>query len=205
MAEHLQSKLLHFFTDGASIHEDFARARDLRVRKLRLVVRVCFYAHCVALAVCIILSAVLHAGAGIIAVALCSAVLSALAFLAVGDMMIIKLLLCAGDAVFAVSMFITGSLAKNGAPFFAVGAVSVLVTILAVVSLLTAKCKIFLDEFPPQAIRREHYTLLPNLLSTIQKAEEEPAPKPVKKTEMQELSDKLKEILCGEGERSYKR
>lgn len=203
MNKFFERKLLHFFTTG-SIYEDFSEARTKKIEKLRLVIRVCFYAHCLAAVLCIVLAAALHAGAGIIAVVLCELFLAGLAFLAVGDMMLMKLLLCGGDLLFTIIMFVTGANSNNGTPFYAVGAVSIAATLLAAATLAAAVCKAFLESFSPLSLRREHYTLLPNFSSEPADNERE---KPIivlppKRTEMQELSDKLKEILCKPKEQS---
>lgn len=205
MNKFFERKLLHFFTTG-SIYEDFSAARTKKVEIMRRVIRVCFYAHCLAAVLCIVLAAALHAGAGIIAVVLCELFLAGSAFLAVGDMMLMKLILCGGDLMFTIIMFITGAHSDNGAPFYAVGAVSVATTLLAVVTLAAAVCKAYLESFSPLALRREHYTRLPNLSSnTANDDNDNKEPLivlPPKRTEMQELSDKLKEILCKPKEQS---
>lgn len=199
MNDFFERKLLHFVTTG-SIYEDFAAARTRKTERLRRVIRVCFYAHCLAAVLCIVLAAALHAGAGIIAVVLCELFLAGLAFLAVGDMKLLKLLLCGGDLLFTIIMFVTGSVSGNKPPFCAVGAVSVAATLLAAVTLAAAFCKAYLENFSPLALRREHYTRLPNLNSDTAKDDNDNKEPlivlPPKRTEMQELSDKLKEILC---------
>lgn len=204
MNKFFERKLLHFFTTG-SIYEDFSAARTKKVEIIRRIIRVCFYAHCLAAVLSIVLAAALHAGAGIIAVVLCELFLAGLAFLAVSDMLLIKLILCGGDLLFTIIMFVTGANCDNRAPFFAVGAVSVTATLLAAVTLAAAVCKTYLENFSPLALRREHYTRLPNLSSETASDEAEKEPPivlPPKRTEMQELSDRLREILCKPKEQS---
>lgn len=203
MNKTIKKRLLHFFTSG-DIYEDFAAARAKKTAALRRVIRVCFYAHCAAAVLDTVLAAALGAGLGVIAVAICSVLLAGLAFLAAGDMTLIKTLLLCGDLAFAAAMFVTGALSGNGAPFFAAGAVSVGMALIAVCAFFAAAWKIFLEGFSPLAIRREHYTLLPNLGSDI--ADDVPdmpdipeKPQivlPPPRTEYQVLSDKLREILC---------
>ena len=199
MNKTIEKKLLHFYTDG-SIYEDFSEARAKKTAKLRRIIRVCFYAHCAAAIICIALAAVLRAGLGTIAVAVCEVVLAGLAFLAVGDMTLMKTLLYCGDIVFAAAMFVTGALNDNKTPFFAIGAVSIVTALIALGAFFAGLCKIFLESFSPLSLRREHYTLLPNFSADVpddipDMPEEPLIILPPKRTEMQELADKLKEIL----------
>lgn len=172
MNKSIEKKLLHFFT-GGDIREDFAAARSKKTAKLRRLIRACFYVHLAAAVVCITLAVVLKAGtAGIAAVSLCEVLLLGLAFLAVGDMTLIKTLLCCGDTAFAAAMFVTGALLSNSeskTPFFAVGAVMIIVTLCAFGAYYAAMCREFLDNFSPLAIRKEHYTLLPQLANEYNK------------------------------------
>lgn len=163
MNKTIEKKLLHFFT-GGNIHEDFAAARTKKTAKLRQFIRACFYVHFAAAALCITLAAVLGAGtAGIVSVSICEVVLIGLAFLAVGDMTLIKTLLCCGDTAFAAVMFVAGALGANKAPFFAIGAVTAVMTLYAFGAYYAAMCREFLENFSPLSLRREHYTLLVNL------------------------------------------
>lgn len=202
MNKTIKNKLLHFYTTG-SIYEDFAESRTKKVAKLRSIIRACFYVHCAAAVICIMLAAVLHAGtAGVIAVTFCEIVLATLAFLAVGDMTLIKTLLCCGDFAFASAMFVTGALNGVKAPFLAAGAVTVIDALIALGALAAAMGKIFLEGFSPLSLRREHYTLLPNFSydgprdvpETHNKADE-PAKDLPPRSEFQELADKLKEVF----------
>lgn len=200
MNKTIENKLLHFFT-GGSISEDFAEARAKKTAKLRRVIRVCFYVHCAAAVLAIALGAALHAGAGIIAVVLCELVLVGLAFLSVSEMTLLKTLLYCTDIVFAAVMFVVGAFSETKAPFFTVGAISVVTALVALAAFFAANFKTFLEEFSPLDLRREHYTLLPNfseeLPDDIPDMPDEPETVlPPKKTEMQELAEQLKEILC---------
>lgn len=210
MNKSLERKLLHFYTDG-NIYEDFAAARTEKTVKLRRVIRACFYAHCAAAALAITLAAVLHAGAGIIAVAVCEVLLVGMALLAVGDMTLIKTLLYCGDIVFAAAMFVTGALGGNKTPFFAVGAVSVVMALAALAAFFAANCKVFLESFSPLSLRREHYTLMPNfgddaLYDDIPDMPDDlPIIVPPKRSEFMDLADKLREILCAPKKETEKR
>lgn len=200
MNKTIEKKLLHFYTDG-SIYEDFSESRAKKTAKLRRIIRACFYAHCAAAIICIVLAAVLRAGMGTVAVAVCEVVLASLAFLSVGDMTLMKTLLCCGDIVFAAAMFVTGIVNGNKAPFFIAGAVSAVTVLIALGAFFAALCKVFLEEFSPLSLRREHYTLLPNFSSDepddIPDMPDEPAiVLPPPRSEYQKLADKLKEILC---------
>ena len=204
MNKTMKNKLLHFYTDGGNIYDDFAESRANKTAKLRRIIRLCFYAHFAAAVLCIALAAVLHAGLlGIIAVAVCETVLAALAFLAVGDMTLMKTLLYCGDILFAAAMFVTGSLNEVKTPFYAAGAVSVAAALIALGAFFAALCKMFLEGFSPLAIRREHYTLLPNLSSDVpddipdmpETAEEQMIVLPPPRSEFQVLADKVKEIF----------
>lgn len=201
MNKTIEKKLLHFFTSG-SIYEDFSEARSRKISKLRQAIRVCFYAHCAAAVLNVVLAAVLHAGLGIIAVVVGEIVLAGMAFLSVGDMTLMKTLLYCGDIVFAAAMFVTGALNANKTPFFTVGAVSIVTALIALGAFFAAMCRTYLENFSPLSLRREHYTLLPNLGSEPlnhddpDPDEEPPIVLPPKRTEIQELADKLKDILC---------
>lgn len=200
MNKTIEKKLLHFYTDG-SIYEDFSESRAKKTAKLRRIIRACFYTHCAAAIICIVLAVVLHAGIGTIVISVCEVVLVGLAFLAVGDMTLMKTLLCCGDMVFAAAMFVTGIVNGNKAPFFIAGAVSAVSALIALCAFFAALCKIFLEEFSPLSLRREHYTLLPNFSSDaaddIPDMPDEPMiVLPPPRSEYQVLADKLKEILC---------
>lgn len=200
MNKTIENKLLHFFTSG-SIYEDFAEARAKKTAKLRRVIRACFYVHCAAAALSIAIAAAMRAGAGIIAVSVCEVLLVGLAFLSAGEMTLLKTLLCCGDSVFAAAMFVTGSLGELKAPFYVVGAISVVTALLALTALFAASFKAFLEDFSPLDLRREHYTLLPNFDPNTSELDPGSPEKPEivlppAKTEMQELAEQLKEILC---------
>lgn len=211
MNKTVEKKLLHFFT-GGSIYEDFAAARTKKTAKLRRLIRACFYVHFAAAVICITLAAILRAGtAGVFSVSICEVVLIGLAFMAVGDMTLIKTLLCCGDTAFAAAMFVTGALSANKAPFFAVGAVSIVITACAFGAYYAAICREYLEGFSPLAIRREHYTLLAQIShppqpelghTTDRSSDASEAAKgpavviPPPKTEIQMLADRLKDILC---------
>lgn len=229
MNKSIEKKLLHFFT-GGDIREDFAAARKRKTAKLRRLIRACFYVHLAAAVICIALAVVLKAGtAGIIAISVCEVVLLLLAFLAVGDATLIKTLLCCGDTAFSAAMFVTGALIsnnENSTPYFAVGAVMIIVTLCAFGAYYAAMCKEFLDNFSPQALNKEHYTYLPQLSKEVKaeepeeedaeafeevaedslsntpeehelpKTEKKPEPPAPPKTEIQILAERLREILC---------
>lgn len=200
MNKTIENKLLHFFTSG-NIYEDFAEARAKKTAKLRRVIRACFYIHCAAAAISIALAATMHTGAGIIAVSVGEVLLTALAFMSVGDMMLLKTLLYCGDIVFAAAMFVTGALNKTKTPFYAVGAISVAAALCALAAFFAAGFKFYLEDFSPLSLRREHYTLLPGFGSEQSDnipdmPDETETVLPPAKTEMQELADRLKEILC---------
>lgn len=202
MNKNITNKLLHFYTTG-SIYEDFAESRTKKVAKLRRIIRACFYLHCAAAIICIALAAVLHTGtAGIVAVTVCEIVLAVLAFLAVGDMTLIKTLLCCGDFAFATAMFVIGALNDTKTPFLAAGAVTAAAALIALASLFAAMCKSFLESFSPLSLRREHYTLLPNFgydapdkVPEAADKSDEPSIALTPRSEFQELADKLKEVF----------
>lgn len=203
MNKSIEKKLLHFFT-GGDIQADFAAARKKKTAKLRRLIRACFYVHFAAAVICITLAAVLRAGtAGIVAVSLCEAVLLLLAFLAVGDMTLIKTLLCCGDTAFAAAMFVTGALISEGSktPFFAIGAVMIIVTLCAFGAYYAAMCREFLEKFSPLAIRKEHYTLLPQLAKDF-KAEEHREEDD--NEDLEELSEKFSDNSSADTPEEYK-
>ena len=203
MNKTIKNKLLHFYTDG-SIYDDFAESRANKTAKLRRIIRACFYVHCAAAIICITLAAILHAGLwGIVAAAVCEVILTTLAFLAVGDMTLIKTLLYCGDILFAAAMFVTGALGEIKTPFYIIGAVSVVTALVALAAFFAALCKSFLEGFSPLAIRREHYTLLPNFSSEPyddipdmpEDLDEQMINLTPPRSEFQELADKLKEVF----------
>ncbi|MDE6727610.1 MAG: hypothetical protein K2J80_06685 [Oscillospiraceae bacterium] len=200
MNKTIEKKLLHFFT-GGDIFADFSEARARKVAVLRRVVRICFYVHCAAAVLCIVLAAMLGAGLGTIVVAGCELIITGLAFLSVGDMLLMKVLLCGGDIALAAAMFVTGALSANTMPFTVVGGISAGAVLCAVAALIAALLREYLENYSPLALRREHYTLLRNLSydpidDTPDLPEEPIIVLPPPKTEIQELADKLKEILC---------
>ena len=204
MNKTMKNKLLHFYTDGGSIYDDFAESRANKTAKLRRIIRLCFYVHCAAAILCIAAAAVLHAGlAGIISVTVCEVFLATLAFLSAGDMTLIKTMLYCGDTLFAAAMFVTGAINETKTPFYIIGAVSVVTALIALASFFAALCKMFLEGFSPLAIRREHYTLLPNFSSEpyddipdMPETVDEPTiVLPPQRSEFQELADKLRDVF----------
>lgn len=200
MNKSIENKLLHFFTSG-NIYEDFAEARAKKTARLRRLIRACFYVHCAAAALSIALAAVLHAGAGLVAVVLCEVLLAGLAFMSAGEMTLLKTLLYCADILFAAAMFVTGALGEIKAPFFAVGGISAVAAVFALAAFFAANSKAFLENFSPLDLRREHYTLMPSFSPNPLEMDPGSPEKPVltltpEKTEMQKLADSLKEILC---------
>lgn len=200
MNRSIEKKLLHFYTAG-SIYEDFSAARSARLARLRRVIRACFYAHLAAAVVSIAAAVLLNAGLGIVGVAASEVVLAALAFMSVGDMTVIKTLLYCGDLVFAAAMTALGVFSQNGLPYFIAGGVSVLMALIALAAFFAAACKSFLENFSPLRLKRDNYTLIPGMGNVEYEDLLEPADDvvitlPPERSEFQQLSDKLREILC---------
>lgn len=206
MKKSIERKLLHFYTCG-SIYEDFSAARLKRTAKLRRIIRVCFYLHLAGAITAIAAAVFLNAGLGIIGIAAGEVVLVGLAFMSVGDLTIVKTLLYCGDIVFAAVMIAAGVFLPNKSPFFVTGGISILMAVMALGAFFAAAYKSFLEGFSPLQLKRENYTLIPNFGNVeyddlFEPSEETVIIVPPERSEFQELSYKLREILCPKKEKS---
>lgn len=206
MKKSTEKKLLHFYT-GGSIYEDFSAARLKRTAKLRRIIRVCFYLHLAAAIITIAAAVVFKAGLGIIGIGAGEVVLVGLALMSVGDLTTPKTLLYCGDIVFAAAMIAAGVFSETKTPFFAAGGLSIIMAVIALGAFFAAAYKSFLESFSPLQLKRENYTLLPNFGNVEYEDLLDPAEVPVisvppERSEFQELSDKLREILCAKKEKS---
>lgn len=154
-----KKKLLHFYTHG-NITEDFIAARRAKTAKLRKVIRMCFYLHCVLALVCILLSIIMQAGFDIVKISVCALTSVIFAFFAVGDLEHVKTISCAIDLAFAVGAFVTAAFSPHKALYIVCGILMCVLGASMIASSLAAARKRFLDSVLPGAVQRENYTVL---------------------------------------------
>ncbi|MDE7362400.1 MAG: hypothetical protein K2N38_10755 [Oscillospiraceae bacterium] len=196
----IKKKLIHFYTTG-NIAEDFVSSRRKKVTVMRRIIRGCFYLHCAAALLCIGLSILLGSGLEIVLITLFTVLAAWLALFAVGDAALMKLALIAADVLLAAAGYVTGALVEHKAVFFSCAAVMTIAALAAVGSYLTSLCRAYLEGFSPRLVRRDDYTLLHNFapetdeIISLRVGDELP-PLPPLTSEMRELANQLKEILC---------
>lgn len=199
----LQKKLLHFESSG-SVIEDFVASRKKKTAVFRRIVRVSFYVHCSAALLNILLAVLFKAGFASIPVIVCALGAAWLSFLSAANVRIMKTLLLIADVVFAAGGFVAGALLTPRAMYYICGASMCVCALAAAAAFMASVFREFLEGYSPLAIRREDYTLLKksaSALREIPKAEEEeeqPQPLPPLTSEMRELANQLKSILCGD-------
>lgn len=200
----IKKKLIHFYTTG-SIAEDFVSSRRKKVAVMRRIIRGCFYLHCAAALLCIGLSILLGSGLEVVLITLFTVLAAWLALFAVGDPAPVKLALIGADALLAAAGYVAGALAGHKAAFFSCAAVMTLAAASAVVLYVTSLCKSYLEGYSPRLVRRDDYTLLRNLAPETDEMlplrTGELPPLPPLTSEMRELANQLKEILCAPPEK----
>lgn len=202
MIHKIKKKLIHFYTHG-NIAEDFVASRRVKVNKFRKLIRACFYLHCAAALLCIVLSILLGAGSTVIYIAVCALLAAWFALFAVGDLLIMKIISPILDFVLATAAFVASGFVEPKSPLILSGIIMILSGIAAGGAVLVSLCKQFLEEYPPRLVRREDYTLLPSFGEDAPESpeqEDELPPLPPLTSEMRELSKQLREILCKEPE-----
>lgn len=193
-----KKRLIHFYTNG-NIAEDFVASRRAKVNKLRGFIRACFYLHCTAALTCIGLSLILGAGAAAVPITICALIAAWFALFAVGDLMVMKVVLCVLDFAFAGGAFVAGAFLEPKSPFFVCGGIMTLAGFLAIGAVFAAVLREFLEEYSPRLIRREDYTILYEVSEErfeSPEEEEDIPPLPPLTSEMRELSKQLRDILC---------
>ncbi len=201
MINRIKKNLIHFYTHG-NITEDFVASRRKKVLKLRRVIRVCFYAHCVAALLCFAISFVFGTDRATIIITAATLILAWLAFFAAGNNMPVKIVLFTGDFLFSAGLITWGALHTPGAVFFICGGIVIVSGLFGIVSYIAALCKQFLAEFQPRNIRRTDYTLYTDMHfdlipdQPLEKKQEDIPSLPPLTSEMRVLANKLKEIIC---------
>lgn len=198
MMYEIKKKLIHFYTHG-NIAEDFVTSRREKVNKIRRMVRLSFYIHCVLAIIGIVLSILLNGGLAVIAVVLGAVVSCGLALLAVGDMKPLKEISCAVDLLLATVWFISSAFTERKSAFIVCGVVMVLCFLDDFAVLCATWCRGYLEGLNPLLVRREDYTLLRSL------TDDSPGEEPVKislpplTSEMRELAKQMREVLQESG------
>ncbi len=203
MINKIKKNLIHFCTSG-NVTEDFVASRRIKVRKLRKVIRACFYAHCAAALLCFLISFAFGSGKTTIFITAAALIPAWLSFFAAGKNMPVKIVLFTLDFLFSAALITWGALHKPGAVFFVCGGILVIEGAFGVASYIAALCKRFLDEFQPRNIRRTDYTLYSDMHFELipdqpgdKKTEDIPSLPPLT-SEMRLLANKLKDIICND-------
>lgn len=154
-----KKRLLHFDTSG-NIAEDFIAARHGKLRVLRHKIRVCFYIHSAAAAICIILAAVLGGVPDIIKIAACAVVSAVFSIFAAGGLGAAKIFAVTLDILLAAGGFVIFALGGGGLLYILCGCLMIAGAASLCVMIFFCNCKKFLEEYSPLSIRREDYTLI---------------------------------------------
>lgn len=197
----LQKKLLHFESTG-NVIEDFVASRKKKTAFFRKFIRVSFYVHCSVALLNVLLVVLFKAGYASIPIIVCALGAAWLSFLAVANVKIMKTLLLTADIVFAAGGFTAGFFLNPQAMYFISAAFMCVCAVAAGAAFAASVFREFLEGYSPLAIRREDYTLLKKSASVMRQEpepeeEEPPEPLPPLTSEMRELANQLKEILCG--------
>lgn len=203
MLYRIKKKLIHFYTHG-NIAEDFVASRRAKVNKIRGIIRLAFYFHCVLAIIGIVLSILLGSGLTVVAMVMCAAVSCGLSLLAVGDMNPLKEISCVTDFVLALAWFIPGGFAEQKSGFIACGVITALCLAVDCLVLCAAWCRGYLEGLNPLLVRREDYTLLRNFSDDLPVEEAVEIPLPPLTSEMRELAKQMREILREGAEPSEK-
>lgn len=185
--------LLHFYTNGADVMGDFSAARKRKVKSLRRIIHVCFYAHCALALGCIVIAAAAMNAAGI-AVAVGALLSCALAFFALGGGEREKMVLYILDLVYAVICAISGGIAGS-APLFACSALMLLAAATSICGYAAAHYRGFLENYDPETLTEENYTIIGRQFLAAPPPEPPALPLPPPKSEMRALAEQLAEIL----------
>lgn len=200
MINKIKKNLIHFCTHG-NITEDFVASRRKKIRKLRKVIRACFYVHCVAALLCFVISFAFGGDNATIIITAAELLLAWLSFFAAGKKMPVKIVLFTLDFAFGSGLITWAVLHTPGTVFFVCGGIVIAAGLFGVASYIAALCKQFLTEYQPRNIRRSDYTLYSDSHSNLipdqplEKEEEIPSLPPLT-SEMRLLANKLKEIIC---------
>lgn len=192
----IKKKLIHFYTHG-NIFEDFVSSRRDKVNLIRRIIRSGFYIHCVIAVLGMLLLIFLGTGLAAIPVVVSLLASAVMSLLAVGDMKPTKAISCCVDLLLSILWFVVGGFAEYGAPFIVCGVLLILNTLTALAVCCAGICRSYLESYSPFMVRREDYTMLRNFSDyTPPEEQEEIPPLPPLTSEMRELSEKLREILC---------
>lgn len=197
MFNKIKKNLIHFCTNG-NITEDFVASRRKKVRKLRRVIRACFYVHCVAALLCFVISFAFGTDKATIIITPIALVLAWISFFAAGKNMPVKVVLFTLDFLFGIAMITWGALHSPAAVFTWCGVIMLVAGAFGIAAYIAALCKRFLNEFQPRNLRRADYTLLsnPNPEKPIDEESQTPVSLPPLTSDMRVLAEKLKEIIC---------
>lgn len=194
----IRKKLIHFYTDG-NINADFAASKRKKSAILRRIIQVCFYLHCAAAIVCIILALAGNAGVLTVPVAIGTIVAATVSFFAAGGTALHRTVLYVIDLVCGAGSFVIGSVC-NTPIFFGIGVVMLIAGFSALASFLAGAARDYLESYSPKLIRREDYTLIRNPeKESEENAETETPPIPPLTDEMQELAKQVRDVLHGNG------
>lgn len=196
----LKKKLIHFYTTG-NIAEDFVSSRRRKVAVARRIIRGCFYLHCAAALLCIGLSILFGSGLEVVLITLFTVSAAWVALFAVGDAAYMKLALIAADVLLAAAGYVTGAHVAHKAAFYSCAAVMTIAAPAAVASYVASLCKSYLESYSPRLVRRDDYTLLHTFAPETDeiipvRTDVELPPLPPLTSEMRELANQLREVLC---------
>lgn len=192
MFDRTKKRLIHFCTTG-NIAEDFARVRKKRIKLLRSVIHLCFYAQCAAAVGCVVTAVLADVGAALAGVAIGSFAVVAVAFMSLGGGSAEKTFSYLLDLVYAVICFLTG-----GKPFYICGALMLLAAVFALGEFFAAYFRQYLRDFSADMLTRSDYIMLSLFAEEKRSAPEVHTPPiPPAKSEMKLLSEQLGGILNG--------
>lgn len=199
MFNKIKKNLIHFSTSG-NVTEDFVASRREKTRKIRQVIKACFYVHCGAALLCIAAAFLLTTGKTAVFVTLATLVTAWISFFASGNNMPLKIVLCIADFVFG-TLFVTMGTVYTEKVLILCGIFAFIAGLFAVASYIAALCRKYLNEVQPKKIRRTDYTRYeePVLSTTTENITEEtiediPSLPPLT-SDMRLLADKLRDIL----------
>lgn len=189
----IKRRLLHFYTNGADVVGDFNAARRRKVKSLRRIIHICFYAHC-ALALGCIVTAVVGMNAAGIAVVVGALLSCGVAFFSLGGGEREKMVLYLLDLVYAVICAISGGIAES-APLFVCSGLMLLAAATSICGFSAAHYRGFLENFDPETLTEDNYTVIGRQFLTAPQPEPPAEPILPPKSEMRVLAEQFAEIL----------
>lgn len=155
MFENTKKKLIHFNTSG-NIAEDFLASKNKKCAKLRALIRLCFFYHILGGIACAAAGYVFD-GNNFVTLVLCAGIETVIAFFAAGGEMTTKASLVGIDIILVAGSTIKAFLSSGNERilYFVYGGAAIVGAALAIVEMIAAHLKDYLQDFPAEKLKEE--------------------------------------------------